>query len=257
MAVSLATVILLSGCEKNESNDNSKTESTERSSESLIIEDEGLTSENDGEKKVGIMREMKTAEIVSDMGIGINPGNTFESCGTWLTGDNVTTYETGWGSPIITKEIIQGYAAAGFGVLRIPVAWSNMMDENYTIHPDYISRVKEVVAWAIDSGMYVIMNIHYDSGWWVDFPVKKDECMTKYERIWTQLSEEFKDFVDYLMFESLNEEGCWNDVWNRYSGGTDGKAEAYGLLNEINQKFVDIVRASCGNNEKRHLLIAG
>lgn len=42
------------------------------------------------------------------------------------------------------------YAECGFGVIRIPVAWSNMMDENYTIHPDYITRVKEITDWTID-----------------------------------------------------------------------------------------------------------
>ena len=40
-------------------------------------------------------------------------------------------------------------------------------------------------------------------------------------------------------------------------GGTDGKAESYALCNEINQKFVDVVRGSGGNNSKRHLLISG
>lgn len=202
------------------------------------------------------MRDMTTQEIVRDMGIGINLGNTFESCGDWIDSSSVTNYETGWGSPVITEEIIQGYADEGFGVLRVPVAWSNMMGENYEINPDYLARVREVIDWALDSGMYVIMNIHWDGGWWEDFPNDKENCMEKYTSIWTQLSEEFKDYNDYLMFESLNEEGCWNDVWNRY-GGEDGKEEAYALLNEINQEFVDIVRDSGGNNDERHLLIAG
>ncbi len=80
--------------------------------------------------------------------------------------------------------------------------------------------------------------------------------MNKYKSIWTQLSNGFADFGDKLIFESLNEEGVWDSVWNRY-GGTTGKSEAYGLLNEINQTFVDVVRGSGGNNTYRHLLIAG
>ena len=206
----------------------------------------------------GEMRDMSTMEIVKDMGLGINLGNTFESCGGWIDSSSVTNYETGWGSPVITEEIIKGYAESGFGVLRIPVAWSNMMSENYDINPQYLARVKQVVDWALNSDMYVILNIHWDGGWWEKFAGKdKDECMYKYERIWTQLTDEFKNYSDKLMFESLNEEGCWDDIWNRYSGAEEGKAEAFGLLNEINQKFVDIVRASGGNNKKRHLLIAG
>lgn len=210
-----------------------------------------------GEPK-GEMRNMSTMEIVKDMGLGINLGNTFESCGGWINNSSVTNYETGWGSPVITEDIIKGYANSGFGVLRIPVAWSNMMSGDYDINPEYLARVKQVVDWALDSGMYVILNIHWDGGWWEKFSGKdKDECMYKYERIWTQLTDEFKNYSDKLIFESLNEEGCWDSIWNRYSGKEDGKAEAFGLLNEINQKFVDLVRASGGNNKKRHLLIAG
>lgn len=197
-----------------------------------------------------------TMELVEDMGAGINLGNTFEACGDWIQSGSVTNYETAWGSPVITQEMIRGYADAGFGVLRIPVAWSNMMQENYTIHPDYMARVKEVVGWAIDADLYVILNIHWDGGWWEEFPTDKETCMTKYKRIWDQICAEFQNFDHKLMFESLNEEGCWDSVWNRW-GGESGKDTAYGLLNEINQTFVDLVRASGGKNTDRHLLIAG
>lgn len=205
------------------------------------------------------MRDMTTAEVVQEMGLGINLGNTMESCGNWINpSGGVTAYETGWGSPIITQPMIQGYADAGFGVLRVPVAWSNLMGENYAISPAYIARVKEIIGWAIDADMYVIMNIHWDSGWFEGFGKddKRDECFEKYESIWTQLSGEFKDYSDKLMFESLNEEGSWDEIWNRYSNQGD-KEKAFGILNDINQRFVNIVRGSGGNNEKRHLLIAG
>lgn len=206
------------------------------------------------------MRDMTTMEIVRDMGVGINLGNTFESCGDWIAqwGDGTPkSYETAWGSPEITQEMIQGYADEGFGVIRIPVAWSNMMGENYTISSEYLARVKQVVDWSLDTGMYVILNIHYDNGWWSDFPTKKDECMKKYTRVWEQLTDAFGDYDDKLMFESLNEEGGWDSVWNQWTGTEDQKKQSYALLNEINQKFVDIVRSSGKNNAERHLLIAG
>lgn len=202
------------------------------------------------------MRDMTTMEVVQDMGLGINLGNTMESSGMYLA--SVQGYETGWGSPVVTKEMIQGYKDSGFGVLRIPVAWSNMMQRDYTIHPDYLARVKQIVDWALESDLYVIMNIHWDGGWFEGFGKddKRDGCFEKYESIWTQLTEAFKDYGDKLMFESLNEEGGWDEVWNRYSGEGD-KEKSYGILNDMNQRFVDIVRGSGGNNEKRHLLIAG
>lgn len=207
----------------------------------------------------GDFREMTTMEIVQDMGLGINLGNTFESCGDWLSPDSVTNYERGWGSPQITQEMIQGYKDCGFDVLRVPVAWSNMMLEDYTIHPDYLARVKEVVEWALDADLYVILNIHWDGGWFENFGKDdaRDEAFEKYESVWTQLTAAFNDeYSDKLMFESLNEEGGWNDIWNQYSKQGD-KEKSYGILNDMNQRFVNIVRKSGGNNEKRHLLIAG
>ena len=211
------------------------------------------------------MRDMTTMEIVRDMGIGINLGNTMEACGDWIAendmkwGDGLLTpqdYETAWGSPVITQQMIQGMADEGFGVVRVPVAWSNLMGENYSISPALDQRVHQIVDWVIDADMYCIINIHWDNGWVNTFPENKDECMRRYETMWTQIADSFKDYGDYLMFESQNEELGWEKVWNPW-GSTEGKAESYALVNEINQKFVDVVRSSGGNNPKRHLLISG
>jgi len=207
------------------------------------------------------MRDISTMALVKDMGLGINLGNTFESNGSWINGTTVNAYETAWGSPTITKAMIDGYASAGFKTVRIPVAWSNLMTGNnpggtYTISADLLNRVEEVVDWVLADGMYAIVNIHHDGGWWEKFSTDSAECMKKYISIWTQISNKFKDKSDYLMLESLNEEGIWQDVWNQYDN-SGNKARAFGLLNAINQKFVDIVRASGGNNGERHLLIAG
>lgn len=205
------------------------------------------------------LSDMTTMEIVKDMGIGINLGNTYESFGDWIKkwGDGTPeSYETAWGSPVITEKIIKGYADAGFGVLRIPVAWSNLMSDDYTISKKYSDAVTEVVDWALRYDLYVIVNLHYDGGWMTNFPYDKENCMEKYTRIWEQVSEIFKNYDERLMFESQNEDLGWDSLWNPW-GGTQGKAESYALVNEINQQFVDIVRSSGGNNKSRHLLISG
>lgn len=212
------------------------------------------------------MRDISTLDLVKDMGIGINLGNTFESCADWYGEDWIAqwsdgkpnNYETAWGSPVITKEIIEGIAKEGFGVLRIPVAWSNMMahDGTYTINSEYDQRIHEVVDWTLESGMYAIINIHWDGGWVNNFPDDKEESMKRYTHMWEQIADSFRDYDDYLIFESQNEELGWEKIWNPW-GGTEGKAESYALCNEINQKFVDIVRSSGGNNAERHLLISG
>ncbi len=194
-----------------------------------------------------VMRDISTMELVREMGLGINLGNTYESCGDWIN-KNVNSYIKAWGSPLITQNIIQGYADEGFGVLRIPVAWSNLMSDDYTISATYLASVKKVIDWTLDSGMYAIVNLHWDGGWINNFPTNETENMKKYTAIWTQLSEAFKDYGDYLIFESQNEELGWSTL---------SQSASYTLVNKINQEFVNIVRNSGGNNAKRHLLIAG
>lgn len=204
-------------------------------------------------------QKTEAMQFVEDMGIGINLGNTFEACGDWIDqwGDGtVHSYETAWGSPIITEKIIKGYKDSGFNTLRVPVSWSNMMGDDYTISSEYANAVKQVVDWAMAQDMYVIVNLHYDNGWLENFPTQKEECMYRYKRIWQQVSDVFKDYDERLVFEGQNEELGWSSVWNQW-GGTKGKAKSYALVNEINQTFVDVVRASGGKNKARYLLIPG
>jgi endoglucanase len=221
------------------------------------IENEDIVSDTEP-GTAGEMRNITTMELVHDMGLGINLGNTLEATGDWIRGYMVMQFEMAWGSPIITEEIIKGYADAGFGTMRIPVAWSNLMDDDYTISDELTERVAEVVDWVLDNDMYAIVNIHWDGGWWEGFASADtyDEAMLRFTRFWEQISESFRDYGDKLLFESANEELGWHSIWNPW-GGTDGKEESYGIVNLVNQTFVDIVRASGGNNAERHLLIAG
>lgn len=211
-----------------------------------------------------VMRDISPMQVVTDMGIGINLGNTYESYGEWIDdwGANgypagtVEAYETAWGSPVITQEIIQGYADAGFETLRIPVSWSNMMGENYTVSSEYITAVGEVIDWAMDCGLYVIVNLHGDGGWFENFPTDTENCLEKFTAIWTQVSTAYRDYGDHLIFEAQNEELGWSTLWNQW-GSDEGKAESYDLVNKINQAFVDTVRSTGGNNSERLLMISG
>jgi endoglucanase len=133
-----------------------------------------------------------------------------------------------------------------------------MMGEDYTINEDYMARVKQVVDWALDAQLYVILNIHHDEkDFFKNVPTNTKETLKNYKKIWNQIAEVFKDYNDYLMFESLNEEACWGDVFNQWSGSDTGKKEVFDYTYQLNQAFVDVIRASGGNNPERHLLLAG
>lgn len=203
--------------------------------------------------------DMNTVELTKYLGNGINLGNTMEACNTTYSKDlEVSKYETAWGQPVTTEAMIKGMKNCGFDTIRIPVAWTNTMDyENgdYTINEDFMAHVQEIVDWALDAEMFVIVNDHWDSGWWELFAGTEEEnaqAWKIYEEIWTQVTERFKDYPDMLILESANEE--LGSGW--MSKGLDSDA-TYDLMNQVNQKFVDIVRASGGNNDDRFLLIAG
>jgi endoglucanase len=211
--------------------------------------------EDDWEGDKFLVRDnLTTQQLIDEMGLGINLGNTLEACGTSNGLGSISGSETLWGSPKITKAMIRGYAKAGFSSLRIPVAWSVGMKSNYKIDPVRLKRVETIVNWTIECGMVALINLHWDGGWWSRFPVNNDECMAKFTSIWTQVSEHFKEYGDRLMFESMNEVG-FDSVWNQWGGSLANKKRAFDIVNEMNKTFVDIVRASGGNNAKRHLLI--
>ncbi|MDR1839429.1 MAG: glycoside hydrolase family 5 protein [Treponema sp.] len=206
-------------------------------------------------KKNKIRENLTTQNLIEEMGIGINMGNTLEACGDWIDDSHIDNYIKAWGSPIPTEEMIAGYAKAGFSSLRIPVAWSNMMrPDGYIINPDLFKMVEDVVNWTIDNGMVALINLHWDGGWWSEFPDKHDEVMEKYVAIWRQICGRFRNYGDRLIFENMNEVG-FDSIWTPWRGGQVNKIRAFNLVNELNQVFVDTVRASGGNNAGRHLLI--
>jgi endoglucanase len=202
-----------------------------------------------------IAADSEAFTFARQLGIGWNLGNTLEATG--IKGTTVQQFETAWGNPVTTKQMIDGIRATGFKTIRIPVGWSNLMAPDYTINPDLMNRVEEVAKYALDNDMYVIINVHWDGGWITKFPKEWDPCMAKYTWIWMQIADRFKTYSDHVIFESMNEEGCFDDLWNRYGGQPANKEKAYDILNVINQEFTDILRNSGGNNAGRYLLIAG
>ena len=214
-------------------------------------------------------------EMTRRMGNGINLGNTMEACNGGALGGNTSDdpqfYETMWGQPVTTPDMLRGMKDAGFDTIRIPVAWmtnaTHLPEGDWTISEAYLNRVKEIVDYALAANMIVIVNDHWDGGWWgmfgSDTEATRSLAMEAYRGMWKQLAEAFADYDWRLVFESANEElgarfdensplYCQDSIAH-----TMPDSQRYALTNEINQAFVDTVRACGGHNADRFLLIAG
>lgn len=212
----------------------------------------------------GEMREITSMELVKDMGIGWNLGNTLDVCQADRDGDGKVNEqaaegekvdETLWGNPMTKPELFKALREDGIKSVRLPVTWRDHIDEEGNIDGEWLKRVHEIVDWVLAEDMYAIVNVHHDGGgdpdfgaWIIEGAVNdKEKTLARYKNLWSQIAEEFKDYGDKLVFESMNEVGF----------DSLSKPQKYALLLEFNQAFTDTVRASGGNNPKRHLLIAG
>jgi endoglucanase len=131
-------------------------------------------------------------EMVARMGKGINLGNTLEA-----------PHEGNWSVPA-QPWYFQDIADAGFSSVRIPVRWENHMDTlaPYTVDSTWMARVEELVDYALNEGLVVIINSHHDNDWlYHEFPTK----MVRFEALWEQIALHFKDKPEDLVFEIVNE----------------------------------------------------
>jgi len=275
--ISLTFIIV--GCSSNDKLDDNHNQETSIPDESdpETTDNDGTTNNNSGDTDVETSTDnteqakantLTALEVADLMGNGINLGNTMEAYGRNHLGTDadVSSYETSWGQPITSQEMVSGMKDAGFDTLRIPVAWTNTMNyENgdYTIRTEYMDRVEEIVNYALNEDMYVIINDHWDGGWWGMFgsstPATQEKAMDLYSHMWSQIAERFKDYSYKLVFESANEElgHRLNDRDVAEDSGHLSEDECYTFTNDINQTFVDLIRSTGGNNIDRFLLIAG
>lgn len=252
-AFAAALMIMLSaGCAKNDGGSTSSDDSsTVDSGESSVGSSDTDTPEVPDEPKE--WHELSQTEITAAMGMGWNLGNQLEAI------NGSTPKETAWGNPLISEALFPLVKEQGFSTVRIPVSYLSHIGEgpDYTIEKEWLDRVQEVVDYSINSGLYTIINIHgdgyytIDGGWLLcNEPAdKQTEIKAKYEAVWRQIAERFKNYDEHLIFESMNEEFDGN-----YSGPND---EAYANINAYNQIFVDTVRKTGSNNAKRWVLMPG
>ena len=189
----------------------------------------------------GAMRDLTSVQLSKLMVPGINLGNTLEAIPN----------ETSWNPTLTSQATMDGYKAAGFKSVRIPVAWTQYADANYNISPTWMARVKQVVDYARKAGLYAMINIHWDGGW-MNHPTydRQAAINDKLAKFWTQIATAFRDYDDTLLFAGTNEVGMEN-TWGQPT------AEWAAVQNSFNQTFVNTVRATGGNNAKRHLVVQG
>ena len=197
-----------------------------------------------------------TAEqVTEDMKIGWNLGNSLDAMHKSL-GYTYNT-ETIWGNPVTTKENIDEIAKAGFGAVRVPVSWYNHIDSNGKIDEKWLARVGEVVNYALDNDLYVIINIHHDAGMGTEYNwiyADTDSYETDKENftsLWTQIAAYFKDYDEHLLFEATNEIMNSDQNWDWGVAWKD-----FRKVHDLDQEFINIVRNSGGRNTKRCLILS-
>ena len=198
-------------------------------------------------------------QVAEKLGLGWNLGNQMDAH------VNGVSSETGWGNPAATQATFDKVKSAGFSSVRIPVTWLGHIGPapDYAIDPEWLDRVAELVGYAGNAGLNVIINMHHDgadSEHWLNIreaaldPEKDRQINEQISAMWTQIAGKFIDKGDFLIFEAFNEihDGGWGWGANRTDGG-----KQYACLNGWNRTFVKAVRAAGGANEERYLAVPG
>ena len=222
----------------------------------------------DKKKEVKFDDKVTSKQIIDEMGFGWNLGNTFDAFTDKKQNEGLSS-ETCWGVTKTTEESIEGLSTRGFKTIRIPVTWHNhLIDNSYTIDPEWMERVKKVVDWSLDKGLYVILNTHHDNAVYQPdpmeygkgyYPARKDlkESVQFLYNVWTQIAAAFnKGYDHHLIFEGLNEPRPRGTMceWT-YKKGDPECEEAASVLNEFNRIILKAIRESGGNNAKRFYMV--
>ncbi len=195
--------------------------------------------------------QSNATQIIANLGAGWNLGNQLEA------NLNGVPNETAWGNPAVTQALIDRVQAAGFKSIRIPVSYLKHIGAgpNYTINAAWLNRIQEVVNYAYNRGLHVMINMHGDGyksvtgSWLICDAANQTTIKAKYQKVWQQIASRFQNYGNRLILESMNE-----NFDGQYGNPTQ---PCYSNINAYNQIFVDTVRRAGGNNSSRWLLVPG
>lgn len=214
------------------------------------------------EKKITVTQKQPAASDESgwesayvanrNMAVGINLFNTLDAVGTWFDPDDIVACETCWGQPLAKQEWFDAVAASGFHAVRVPVTWWLHMDENDNVKEPWMNRVEEVVNYALNAGLYCILNVHHDTGdggWLCADMANIEQISARYVKLWTQIANRFNKYDHKLLFEGYNEMLDEKNSW------VEPEKSGYEAVNKLAQTFVNTVRETGGNNLHRNLIV--
>lgn len=196
-----------------------------------------------------VYNTMTAEEAMQEMKIGWNLGNTFDA----------PEGETSWGQPFTTQEMIQKLYDLGFNTIRIPISWGRHTSgaPDYIIDETWMARVTTVVNYALDLGMYVIINSHHDNDIYMPTRENQERAETYIGAIWSQIAANFQYADHHLIFQTMNEPRVTGTSyeWNIDTKNEDCMA-AVEIISGLNQIALDAIRATGGRNSDRFVIVS-
>ena len=188
----------------------------------------------------------KTAvQLVKDMGIGYNLGNTFNCCSIIEENNSENEEIKLFGTTLPTKNIIKEIKKNGFKTIRFQILYSNYTFNNGKINSKLIYKIKELINLINKLNMYLILSIKHTRQFW-DSEGKNSK--DKYINFWRQIANELINYDEHLIFESMYEIGYLTSLDRDHNYFED---KVYYLT----QDFINIIRNSGGLNIERLLII--
>lgn len=212
------------------------------------------------------INDVTAHQYADKMKVGSNLGNSLDALNTSPTSSkrarqgNGNSQETWWGNRAVTKADFDLLKALGFTTVRIPATWyektyyGTTTDKRLHVYPAWMNRVKQVVDWAVEDGLQVVLNIHHEQPMiYVGNPKGNDipgQVYQDFHDLWTEIATTFRGYNELLAFEACNEVAPKRGWADKYQNDSTMMQ-----MNMLNQIFVNTVRATGGNNARRVLVV--
>ncbi|KAJ5768870.1 Immunoglobulin E-set, partial [Penicillium odoratum] len=188
----------------------------------------------------GSFSSISASDFVASLHPGWNLGNTLDA----------TPDEGSWNNAPVVASTFEDVQAAGFKSVRLPVTYAYHFtgsSPDWTIDPDWLQRVSDVVDMITSLGLYTIVNAHHDSWIWADV-TQSDANITmieeKFYRLWYQVGTTLACKSSLVAFEPINEPPC---------DDADDATE----INKLNKIFLQAINDAGGFNSQRVVTLVG